>query len=105
MEVVGLLDSGAAINVLPYSVGVALGAVWEEQTTSVPLVGSLGRTDARALIVAATHPELTPMVPVRLVFAWTRADDIPVIFGQVNFFVAFDVCFYRAQAAFEIRPH
>jgi hypothetical protein len=28
----GLLDTGATVNVLPYSLGEQLGAVWEEQT-------------------------------------------------------------------------
>jgi hypothetical protein len=34
VEVAGLLDTGASINVLPYSVGIQLGAVWEELNTS-----------------------------------------------------------------------
>jgi len=29
-EVSALLDTGASINVLPYGVGLQLGAVWEE---------------------------------------------------------------------------
>jgi hypothetical protein len=40
-EVMGLLDTGASVNVLPYDVGLQLGAVWEEQTTSVQLSGNL----------------------------------------------------------------
>jgi hypothetical protein len=40
----------------------------------------------------------------QLAFAWTQADDIPLILGQVNFFMEFDVCFYRAQRAFDVRP-
>jgi len=28
-----LVDSGAAVNVLPFDVGLRLGAVWDEQTT------------------------------------------------------------------------
>jgi hypothetical protein len=28
VEVVGLLDTGSSVNVLPYGVGLALGAVW-----------------------------------------------------------------------------
>jgi hypothetical protein len=104
VEVIGLLDTGSAVNVLPYPVGLALGAAWNEQTLRVPLVGSLGRLEARALVVFASHPQITPQAPVRLVFAWTQAVEAPVIFGQVNFFAEFDVCFYRAQEAFEVRP-
>ena len=40
VEVVGLLDTGASVNALPYSVGIQLGAVWDEQTTSVTLAGN-----------------------------------------------------------------
>ncbi len=29
----GLLDTGSMVNVLPYQVGVELGAVWEQQKT------------------------------------------------------------------------
>jgi len=29
VEVIGLLDTGASVNVLPYNVGVQLGASWE----------------------------------------------------------------------------
>lgn len=104
VAIVGLLDTGAAVNVLPYPVGVALGADWDQQTMTIPLVGSLGHIEARALVVLATQPQLTPAGPVRLVFAWTRAEDTPVILGQTNFFMEFDVCFYRSQAAFEVQP-
>ena len=37
-------------------------------------------------------------------FAWTQAAEVPLLLGQVNFFMEFDVCFFRAQAAFEIKP-
>jgi hypothetical protein len=102
VEVVGLLDTGAAVNVLPYGVGLALGAVWEDQKFSVPLVGSLGRYEARGLAVFASHPQINPDQPVRLVCAWTKAEDAPVLFGQMNFFMEFDVCFYRSQTVFDI---
>ena len=102
VEIVGLLDTGAAVNVLPYPVGIALGANWDQQTVAVPLAGSLGSIEARALVVLASHLQLTPAGPIRLVFAWARTEDAPVIFGQTNFFMEFDVCFYRSQAAFEV---
>lgn len=104
IDVVGLVDTGAAVNVLPYRVGLALGAKWEEQTTSVSLVGSLGQFEARALFVMASHPQITSTDEVRLVFAWTQSENAPVIFGQMNFFLEFDVCFYRSQAVFEVSP-
>jgi hypothetical protein len=102
VKVVGLLDTGAAVNVIPYSVGLALGAVWEEQTTPIPLVGSLGRKAAHALVALATHPELTTDDGVNLIFAWSQDDEAPIIFGQTNFFLEFDVCFYLSQGFFEV---
>lgn len=49
IEVVALLDTGSAVNVLPYSLGLALGVKWNEQQISVPLVGSLGNAEAKAI--------------------------------------------------------
>ena len=40
---------------------------------------------------------------MRLAFAWTNSNDLPVILGQVNFFFEFDVCFLRSRLLFEIR--
>jgi len=101
VAVTGLLDTGAMVNVLPHPVGVDLGAVWEQQTTALRLTGNLAQFDARALLVSAT---VGAFAPVRLVFAWTQAPNVPVLLGQVNFFMEFDVCFYRSQLAFELRP-
>ena len=97
----GLPDTGATVNVLPYQTGIQLGAVWERLTTPVRLSGNLASLEARALIVTATIAQFSP---VRLAFAWTQATDVPLLLGQVNFFLEFDVCFYRSQSFFEVRP-
>jgi hypothetical protein len=97
----GILDSGATVNVLPYTLGVRLGAVWEVQTTRVILSGNLAAHEARALLLEA-HVAHFP--PVRLVFAWTRAEAVPLLLGQMNFFQEFDVCLHRARLQFEIEP-
>lgn len=89
------------VNVLPYQIGVRLGAVWKEQTTVLNLTGNLSRYEARALLVSTV---VGSFEPVQLVFAWTRATRVPLLLGQVNFFMEFDVCFYRSQLSFEIRP-
>ena len=101
VEVSALLDTGASINVLPYSVGTELGAVWEESSPSIELGGGLVSTDAKGLIVTT---QVGTFEPVRLVFAWSRTDQVPVILGRTNFFMLFDVCFYRVQMLFELRP-
>ena len=104
VEISGLLDTGSSVNVLPYQIGLALGAIWAEQSRTVQLAGNLARFESWALVVLATHQLLNPKAPARLVFAWTKAEDAPVIFGQMNFFLEFNVCFFRSQEFFEIRP-
>ena len=97
----GLLDTGSSLNVLPYNLGLELGAVWEEQTLSISLAGNLAPVEARGLAVLA---QIRDFPPVRLAFAWAKSNDPPLILGQLNFFMEFDVCFYRSEFAFEVRP-
>ena len=40
----------------------------------------------------------------RLAFSWARAENIPVILGQTNFFMDFDVCSYHSKLEFDINP-
>ena len=101
LTVPGLLDTGAMVNVLPYQVGVDLGAVWEQHPTALRLTGNLAQFEARGLLVSAVVGQFAP---IRLAFAWTKATNVPVLLGQINFFMEFDVCFYRSQLAFELRP-
>jgi hypothetical protein len=101
VAVSALLDTGAAVNVLPYGIGLQLGFFWDQQTTSVQLSGNLASVEARVVLVAAIVAQFPP---VRLAFAWAKHDSIPVILGQVNFFMEFDVCFFRSHSIFEVRP-
>lgn len=101
IEAVGLLDTGSMVNVLPYQLGVDLGAVWEQQGNSLELTGNLAQYEARILIISA---KIGQFDPVRLAFAWTQAENVPLLLGQVNFFMEFNVCFYRSQFAFEVSP-
>ncbi|HLU09552.1 MAG TPA: hypothetical protein VK003_07780 [Oceanobacillus sp.] len=101
-EAVALVDSGADVNVLPYLLGVDLGAEWSEQSTVVALSGNLANYEARGIILTAVVGEFPP---VQLVFAWAKTDRIPLILGQNNFFQEFDVGFFRSQNAFQIMPN
>lgn len=101
IEAMALLDTGASVNVLPYEVGLQLGAIWEEQTVSIQLSGNLAQMEARGLVLSATVGEFPAVL---LAFAWTRSREAPLILGHMNFFAEFDVCFYRADLAFELRP-
>ena len=101
IEVMALVDSGATVNVLPYRTGVQLGAFWDDRLAVLQLAGNFGNTSAMPLFAAA---EITGLPRTRLAFAWSRSDSVPVILGQMNFFLEFDVCFYRSQLEFEIGP-
>ncbi|MFM9266679.1 hypothetical protein [Tychonema sp. BBK16] len=101
LRVSGLLDTGSSVNVLPYEIGLRLGAVWERQRLSVPLGGNLSKFEARAVVMTANVEQFPP---VELAFAWTQDRNAPLILGHMNFFLAFDVCFYRSELAFEVSP-
>jgi hypothetical protein len=101
VEVMALVDSGANVNVIPYELGLELGAVWENQTLSIPLSGNLAQSDSRGLVLSA---RVAQFPPVTLGVAWSEMRGMSVILGHMNFFAEFDVCFYRARSEFEIRP-
>lgn len=96
--VVGLVDSGAAVSVVPWSVGVQLGADWDA-ANPVTLSGNLAAAEARVLVCEGLVGSFAPR---RLAFAWSRSDDVPVLFGQVNFLLAFDVLLSRSGGWFEV---
>ncbi len=97
--VTALVDSGADVNVLPYRAGVALGAVWEDQRIAMQLSGNLANVEARGLLLDATVGDFST---VRLAFAWTQSESVPLILGQTNFFSVFNIFFYGKQRLFEI---
>lgn len=99
VHVSGLIDSGSTLNVLPFDVGLRLGAVWDQQSVPVRLGGTMAESEARGLVLTG-HIEGFP--PVRLAFAWSQSNRIPVILGQTNFFLEFDVRFSRSHMVFEI---
>ncbi|MBC7227290.1 MAG: hypothetical protein H5T61_08660 [Thermoflexales bacterium] len=101
VEVVGLVDSASTVNVLPYEVGIRLGASWDDHKAIIRLGGTLGGMNAIPLFVTALVGQFAP---VRLAFAWVKRNDVPLILGQTNFFMEFEVCFYRSRLEFEVRP-
>jgi hypothetical protein len=101
VEAIGLVDSGATVNVLPYEIGIELGAVWDDSKAIIQLSGNLSNLPAIPLFATA---EINDFAPVQLVFAWVKRAHTPLILGQTNFFLEFDVCFYRSQLEFEIQP-
>jgi hypothetical protein len=62
--------------VLPYQIGIQLGAIWDESRANIRLAGGSGSRTAMPLMVMT---ELVDVPLVRLAFAWTKTDDSPVI--------------------------
>ena len=87
------------MNVLPYSLGIALGADWDSSPPVFGLSGNLSTQEARGLVLSAVIGQFEL---VRLAFAWAQTDAVPIILGQMNFFLTFEVCFYRTQEFFEV---
>jgi len=96
-----LLDSGADVNVLPWRIGEALGAQWDDRKTTLRLAGTLSGTPAMPLLVMG---RVADFPPARLAFAWCRTDDVPLVLGQTNFFMEFDICFFRSRLEFSVVP-
>ena len=101
IDVFGLVDSGATINVLPFSVGQQLGAKWDAQKAIIRLAGNMAHSLAQPIVIKA---EIGSYAPVNLAFAWVPHDNVPVILGQTNFFKEFEVCFFRNILEFEVNP-
>ena len=94
-----LLDTGSTVNLLPYEIGLQLGAIWDNQTVRLPLAGNLAKVEARGLFVQV---QIGNLESVRLAFAWVQSSHVPLILGQTNFFREFDVCFERSECKIKI---
>lgn len=97
----GLLDTGATVNVLPFALGQHLGLVWEDQPLISRLAGNLAAFECRGVQLTGI---VEPFALIRLKFAWTKNETVPLILGQVNFFRVFQVCFDGADQVFTIVP-
>jgi hypothetical protein len=95
----GLLDTGAAANVLPHSVGLHLGFDWQLQSLRLSMSGILSSVEARLVIVSVTVPSFAP---IDMGFAWLATDAVPLLFGHMTFFAEFDVRFSYSALTFEV---
>ena len=100
VSTVALIDTGADVSVLPFGIGLELGAVWDDQKITLELSGNLSKFEARGLLLSGTIGSLKP---ARLAFAWTQSDQARLILGQTNFFDEFSVCVHRFNNSFEIQ--
>jgi hypothetical protein len=96
-----LIDSGADANMLPFTLGQRLGLDWNSALTLPPASGRLSQIPTKAAFVEGLIVGLPPTV---LGFMWVQRDDVPLILGQTNFFLEFDICVFRSQSVFQIQP-
>jgi hypothetical protein len=103
ITIAALVDSGAAMSILPFDIGLQLGLIWEEQTVPVNVGGVLTNTDAYGVVVRG---QLTPLPPLTLVFALISrtSDEVRTILGQMNFFHQFKITFEAYNNSFELTP-
>jgi hypothetical protein len=101
VDELALIDSGAAIGILPFDIGIQLGLNWHAPMPSVMLGGNLGRHVAKGL---SLDVRIGVFPPVQIIFAWSQLPDARLILGEVNFFTEFDICFHRSQSYFEVKP-
>ncbi|HBJ87107.1 MAG TPA: hypothetical protein DDZ88_25255 [Verrucomicrobiales bacterium] len=101
VNVEALVDSGADVNVLPWSIGIELGLVWNPNKATLRLAGVSAGAAAMPVLVEATIGSLRP---VTLAFAWCESDAVPLVLGQTNFFMEFDICFFRSRLELSVVP-
>lgn len=101
LETNALVDSGAMVSVMPFDMGKQLGMRWNEREAKVNLGGIARGSGSMPILVSA---RIGDYAPVDLMFAWTKRNDVPLILGQVDFFMYFRVCFERYNLEFEITP-
>ncbi len=100
IQTMALVDSGADINVLPFQLGLNLGAGWHNREHIGGLEGAAGGGLEAKRFVADLYVGAWPSI--RQIFAWTRDEDLPVILGQIDFFHRVDVCFHRSRNYLEL---
>src|SRR5687767_13736849 len=73
-DILGLVDTGASVNVLPCQIGVELRSICQQRTTLFGLTGNLANYEARVLLLLLAS---SFFAPVNLAFFWTLADYVP----------------------------
>ena len=97
-DAVALVDSGADVNVLPWSLGLKLGFAWNPNKATIRVAGVAGRSFAMPVVLSMGFAEFSGVTQA---FAWCQSDDVPLVLGQTNFFMEFDLCFFRSKLEFQ----
>lgn len=93
-----LVDSGADVNVLPWSIGASLGFVWEPNKATIRVTG-IAQGAAMPVLLSTDFGDVQEAT---LAFAWCQTDSVPLVLGQTNFFMEFDICFFKSRSEFQI---
>lgn len=99
-EASALVDSGADVNVLPWSLGDSLGFQWQPNKATIRVRG-ITEGAAMPILLSADFADIEGAL---LAFAWCQTDAVPLVLGQTNFFMDFDICFFRSRSEFQIVP-
>jgi hypothetical protein len=75
IETIGLVDSGATVNVLPYELGLQLGSTWNDRQAIIQLAGNLSNQPAIPLSAISAVADFPA---VELVFAWVHSPNVPL---------------------------
>jgi hypothetical protein len=94
-----LVDSGADVNVLPYTIGLGLGLRWEEHPAGGFVLGGFASSETKLVRLSV---EIDQWAVVELIFAWLDHDRAPLVLGTIDFLMKFDVYFAAGAGYFEI---
>lgn len=93
-----LVDSGADVNVLPWSIGAKLGLMWEHNKATIRVAG-ITQGAAMPVLLSADFGDVQGAT---LAFAWCQTDAVPLVLGQTNFFMEFDICFFKSRNEIQV---
>lgn len=98
-EFAALVDSGADVNVLPWTAGLKLGLVWNPNKATLRIAGVPSGAVAMPVVLTADFDEFSGITQA---FAWCNSDHVPLVLGQTNFFMEFDICFFNSRKEFQV---
>ncbi len=101
IEELALLDSGAAVSILPYRMGLALKQDWNNPKLYEARLGGVFRHLTGKFVKVSL--QIGQLEPRDVAFVWMESENVPLILGNGNFFQIFDVCFSRLNNEISVR--
>ena len=93
-----LIDSGAWVNVLLYSVGLAMGLNWDDFPDGAKIGGAVVSSSKEVRVKA----KIRGFEEMELKFAWIGHDEARLILGHDDFFRQFDIYFSTVNEKFAL---